>query len=68
MAEHLTPHVQLLIIKAWLKSSELTGSDQEYASVRVEIEGSGEVGLKRLTAMAALHTKLVLNVPHSELL
>ena len=36
--------------------------------MRVKIEGRGEVGLERLAAMAALDTKLVLNVPHSELL
>ena len=36
--------------------------------MRVEIKGHGEVRLERLTAMAALDTKLVLNVPHSKLL
>ena len=34
----------------------------------MEVEGSGKVRLERLTAMAALDTKLILNVPNSELL
>ena len=68
VTNHLPPHVQLLVVKTRLQSSEFAGPDQEDAGVWVKIEGRGEVGLERLTAMAALDTKLVLNVPHFKLL
>ena len=65
MADHLTPHVELFIVEAGLKSSQLAGSNKKDTGVGMEEEGCGEVRLEWLTAMTALDTELVLNVPHS---